>query len=111
MGRDSRQIPDLDLGGDLSTVDATNLVNGVLHIVGVIPGVGHQIVETPILLMKRILASTLVLGNRLPVIMILTRRWDSFPARCRKHSMALQKADCGFTSWDSTFGKWTLRCL
>ena len=108
MGRDSN----LDPGGDLSTVNVTNLVGGVLlHIVGVIPGVGHQIVETPILLMKRILASTLVLGNRLPVIMILTRRWDSFPARCRKHSMALQKADCGFTSWDSTFGKWTLRCL
>ena len=53
MGRDSN----LDLGGDLSTVNVTNLVDGVLfHIVGVIPGVGHQIVEIFGLPMERILS-------------------------------------------------------
>ena len=53
MGRDSN----LDPGGDLSTVNVTNLVGGVLlHIVGVIPGVGHQIVEIFGLPMERILS-------------------------------------------------------
>ena len=67
------EIPDLDLGRGPDTVAIIILVDGALLLVGVIPGVGRQIVEIIGFLKERMLASTPGLDNRLLVTMTQTR--------------------------------------